>query len=522
MKGIFQMLDPIDARGKRVKPIASGTRRSLIERLSEWATDKHELESQIFWLCDEAGTGKSALASHMAHQWHNQGILAARFFFSRDDRYASNLDRFCVSVAKEIAENFRSAYSPIISAFNQYNDLDSRPFQLQFRCLILDILESVHQQTGKNTVMVIDALDECDRVGVAQLASALINHMTSIPSLKVFITSRSTPEIQRLLSGAKNVCGRDAFLLDVRGNTRDDDIIIYITEVLKYYTSYQRKIVVDCARGLFLWASLACSALLASAAPAKVLERLKTMKPDDTMRMLYETVLEEALPDPESLTLMLIILRAVALTFQPISIYTIHHLDTIEERNRTISSIDNIKDMVDRLGSVMKDGTIYLPVHALHPTFREFLEAQNPEAKFYLASSHTHGTLALACIQLATSLQQGMNMELLYEPRLYRELGEPIPKVLDGEKDMPLRYASIHWTRHAGYGIYTPGLLDEMLVFFQDKLLTWIEWLSALREIPEGIDGMSSLVKCISTKNMLEEAAEKVCICELHLLRLCH
>ncbi|PVF94668.1 WD40 repeat-like protein [Serendipita vermifera] len=506
---IFQLLNPVDARGTRVRPIATGTRKLLIERLSKWANNEHDLSSQIFWLCDEAGTGKSALASHMAHQWHAQGILAARFFFDKNDHHASGVGRFCFSLAKEIAENFRSAHAPIISAFNQFADLESLSFDFQFKHLILDVLNSVYQQIGKSTVLVLDALDECDRVGLAQIASILTKHLPSNPSIKVLITSRSTPEIQRLFDGAKNICGRDAFLLDVRGDTRDDDIVIYITEVLKSFNLHQRKIVVDCARGLFLWASLACNALLASVAPAKVLERLKAMKPDDTMRLLYETVLDEALPDPESLHLMLVVLRAVALTFQPISIYTMHHFDKSDPPHDEISLIESIKFMVDRLASVMKDGTIYLPVHALHPTFREFLESQPPDAKFHLSSSSAHGKLAFACIQLISSLKQGMNTEYLYEPRLYKEFGEQIPIVLHGEKDMPLRYAATYWPRHAGYGIYTPGLLEDILAFFQFRFLTWVEWISALREIPEGIEGLVSLVKCISTRNMLEEGNEK-------------
>ncbi|CAG8671366.1 12460_t:CDS:2, partial [Acaulospora colombiana] len=233
------------------------------------------------------------------------------------------------------------------------------------------------------------------------------------------------------------------------------------------------------------------------------------MEPDNTLKQLYEAILENALPDEGSLTLMRYVLQAVSLTFQPISIFTIERFSPADPENRSPSYV---QILVDRLASVMKDGTIYLPIHTLHPSFQQFLKNQPPEAKFYLEPGHGHARLATACLDLLPNLKTGTWTHVVPLSKIPREW-EPIPpKVLEEGPDMPLRYAVTFWAKHMCDALDNPHACDKLLRFFANGFLAWVEWASAIREIPEGMNALDWQLEkwCNDALNFLQTNQEVI------------
>ncbi|KAG8797760.1 hypothetical protein FRC17_007655, partial [Serendipita sp. 399] len=95
--------------GTNLDDCEDGTRTEILSEIRKWAADI-ETEKQIFWLNDAGGTGKSTIAATMAREWQRSRILAGRFFFSPNDLMERTIDRFCLTLAEDIAVN-----QPIVS-----------------------------------------------------------------------------------------------------------------------------------------------------------------------------------------------------------------------------------------------------------------------------------------------------------------------------------------------------------------------------------------------------------------------
>jgi hypothetical protein len=497
---VLQLLPEVDSHGSRAHSLEPGTREVLIKRLTEWATNTDPLQ-QVFWLTDEAGTGKTILAAHMANIWDSHGVLIGRFFFNRDDRTVNNVRHFNLSIARDMALRYPQTQSSIMEVFLDQAEVDTLDFEAQFDRLVLSVLRNLQKTLQRPLVMVIDALDECDDKGRSQLVAALTGPFSSVGLAKVLLTSRRGIEVDGTLLSASNVCGQDACLLDIHSETRDYDISLYVNRALMSFSREQRQIIIDCAQGHFLWASLASSALLMTSVPSKILQRIKKMEPNNTLRQLYEAVLESALPDEGSLTLLRYVLQAIALACEPISIFTIEKFCPVDPEKQSPSYV---QIFVDRLASLMKDGTIYLPIHTLHPSFQQFLKDQPPEAKFYLEPNYGHARLASACLDMLPSLKAGTWTHVIPESRIPQEWEPEPPKVLEDGQEMPLRYAVTFWARHACDALEHPAICEKLLNFFSTDFLAWAEWASAIREIPEGLSALMALQKHMRTLNLME------------------
>ncbi|CAG7846890.1 SubName: Full=Uncharacterized protein {ECO:0000313/EMBL:CCA76038.1}; Flags: Fragment [Serendipita indica DSM 11827] len=84
-----------------------GTRQAVLETISQWA-DGDSSEKPIFWLCDIAGSGKSTVAMTAMEKWKKQGILGGGFFFSMASSESSDIEKFCSTMARELAQHIPS------------------------------------------------------------------------------------------------------------------------------------------------------------------------------------------------------------------------------------------------------------------------------------------------------------------------------------------------------------------------------------------------------------------------------
>ena len=132
------------------------------------------------------------------------------------------------------------------------------------------------------------------------------------------------------------------------------------------------------------------------------------------------------------------------------------------------------------------------PVRLHHPSFRDFLLSRNRcgDTNFWVDEKLAHQTLAESCIQLmSTSLKQDI-------------CGLDAPGVLITEVEssrveqyLPpeVQYACLYWIEHlqkSGARLYDN---DQVHQFLETHFLHWLEALSWMRRISEGILAISSL-----------------------------
>ena len=220
--------------------------------------------------------------------------------------------------------------------------------------------------------------------------------------------------------------------------------------------------------------------------------------------------MEAALPpDPSSQDMKLLhaVLQGVTLTYSPVSIFAIQSFFPSYE-NEKVGNEEYVEFFVKKLGSIMRDGTRYLPIYILHPTFREFIESQKNGALFYISPPDGHYSIAIACLAWLT---KGLTPNVLGlddgKSPLTSHLGLMFeaPARLSLDLEAPLRYAVAFWATHASLAIGEDDQIQQLAMqFFASKFLVWVEWSSAIQELPECIDGLRRLQSAIAVQEPSE------------------
>jgi hypothetical protein len=136
-----------------------------------------------------------------------------------------------------------------------------------------------------------------------------------------------------------------------------------------------------------------------------------------------------------------------------------------------------------------------------HPSFRDFLldEKRCGDIHFKVDEKKIHGALAMRCIRLmATSLRRDI-CDLDTHGVLVTDVKSSRVK----QKILPeLQYACVYWVQHLQWS--DAQLYDDNQVhhFLQEHLLHWLEALSWMQKISEGILAVASLESIIAVSHL--------------------
>ena len=141
-----------------------------------------------------AGTGKSTIAKTIAERLFADGQLGASFFCSRDFEDRRNLQIIFPTLAIQLARKyieFRSIFTRLIRSDP---DIAYESLYDQMKKLIVQPLN----ESGISTVIVVDALDECeDEESASAILSVIGRLISEIPKVKFFLTGRPESRISQ-------------------------------------------------------------------------------------------------------------------------------------------------------------------------------------------------------------------------------------------------------------------------------------------------------------------------------------
>ncbi|KLO10628.1 hypothetical protein SCHPADRAFT_802315, partial [Schizopora paradoxa] len=162
-----------------------GTRKAILTQVKEWAKKQDTKTPSIFWLRESGGTGKSAIAMSIA-QWgfEEVNILGGGFFFDRQTPQC-DLRSFTLTIVHDLA---LSDLSKITSIAQVLDDHRHNPEDL-----LASVLEKLDLRGP--TLLLVDALDECDEEVAEKIISLLSTIPESAPQLRIFLTSRPESRI---------------------------------------------------------------------------------------------------------------------------------------------------------------------------------------------------------------------------------------------------------------------------------------------------------------------------------------
>ncbi|KAL7275722.1 hypothetical protein RUND412_001331, partial [Rhizina undulata] len=173
----------------------------------DWA----QSSSSIFWLYGIAGAGKTTLASHvidihLAMVSSSTNHALAFFYCKYGENDREDPQSILSAIVKQLALMSLEGSLPK-SVISQYMKEQRKDGVRSRRLSIYKSTEFILQLSREfeQTVIIIDALDECNKVSRYQLLNALKELRSSSKGLKIFITSRNDDDIRIELENESDV-----------------------------------------------------------------------------------------------------------------------------------------------------------------------------------------------------------------------------------------------------------------------------------------------------------------------------
>ncbi|KAL7916620.1 hypothetical protein GGI35DRAFT_485739 [Trichoderma velutinum] len=470
------------------------TRVDLLHDVFNWAKDPDS--HTVFWLNGMAGTGKSTISRTISEMFANEHRLGASFFFKRGEADRGGLTKFFTTIAADLVRR-QPIFAPRVKeAIEAEPSISTKSASDQFKKLITNPLSTISQDSGmvNPIIVVIDALDECDREKDIELLILLFSRSSqpAFPKLKFFLTSR--PELPSRLS-FKKIEGayKDLILHEVPAAIIESDILNFLKfELLKIRNDYNLarpddlklpeswpdnhtiKILVTMAVPLFIFASTTCRFIAdrKHGDPQRQLQRVLQYETKATMSRLDATYLPildqqidglsnsekaEAAEEFRAIVGTIIILR------NPLSITALSQMLDISK--------ETISNRLDMLHSVLDvPPSLTMPVRMLHLSFRDFLldPEKRDKTPLWVEERQSHSTMANHCLRLLGNLK----------PDLCNVKSPSISIV---------QYSCLYWVshvRHSETKLVDGGPVSEFLL---RHFLHWLEALSLMKRTREMI-----------------------------------
>ena len=450
-----------------------------------------------------AGTGKSTIAKTIAERLFADGLLGASFFCSRDYEDRRNLQLIFPTLTTQLARNYPEFRKILVPLIKSDPEVAYESLYNQMKRLIVQPLK----QSGISTVIIIDALDECEDEGPASAILSVLGRLVSeIPKVKFLLTGRPEPRVYegfRLPLLAKMT---DTFVLhNVEQSQVGSDIRLFFTtgfselagrrSLDNWPGEEQLGSLCERAAGLFIYAAATVRFVDDNQRDPRsqldlLLESQKIgAREGEALDTLYSSILQEAFSDndPEDDARVRSILGAVILAVNPLSssmIATLLGYDA-EDVPHSLSLAKSL---------LVLQGDPGHPVLPFHKSFSDFItdSTRCTDKRFHISPADHHLQLLTGCLDL-TNRTLAKNMCDLPDGVANLDVSDLSERVEEGI-DPALQYASLWWHVHLADAdttpAHTPTITPTLRQFLEKKFLFWLEVLSVLGAVRNAVDAL--------------------------------
>lgn len=500
----------------------------MLKRIREWAD--YEESPTILWLNGPAGTGKSTIARTIAYVFSDQDQLGGSYFFDQNSG-RTGLERFFPTIANRLVatipgfgDRLRRSLEELGNPKEEAKNITTKAIEEQFKRLIKNPLAELppsHPNTLER-IIVVDALDECaDRTRI-QLICRLFAQLHGLPAIRirVLLTSRPDPYIETSLqesyyyglslldANLGHEAKQDILLFlqsrfkDIRRNfgikedpwpdqddsvrlfnmaTQPSPLFIYAETLYRFVKNGQRHPKAQ----LTLWLSQS---------DGNISQLNRTYTPILRQLLHYHDDHDDKLRpiDEEEKSNLRMVLGSIILLTIPLSAEQLARLLRMD--------LDIVNGWLGKLHAVLdrpKDDKIEI----LHKSFSDFVlgpECTDTEG-LGLDESEVHARLASACVN---RMKCNLRKDICRLGNWTIEMGHIKPSEISAAVPPDLEYACLNWVYHlvqcrqggtdgylARYHLTNSHIYD----FLREHLLHWVEALSFIGKVPEGIIMMKSL-----------------------------
>ncbi|KAH7309928.1 NACHT and WD40 domain protein, partial [Stachybotrys elegans] len=501
----------------------TGTRLNIRETIYQWADDFSS--EPFFWLVGPAGTGKSTIARTIADTFSGERRLVAGYFFKRGEQGRNDTTRLFPTLAKQLAQtmpSFKGCLRKSLDGLDR-DAVEKKGLEVQFEKLLwlpLGDLPAI-DTSQRPKVIIIDALDECERLEHLPRILALLGQLRDIKTvhLRVLFTSRSAPEIVnafRPFTEEKTVRSLDlhqAFSQDTR-----TDIKIFLEKRFAYIRTKRRiqqdpwPAIEDLDRlvqlatnpqPLFIYAATLCRFVYDEKRPCNPKNQLKLWLKQcedgkSQLHQIYDPILSQVFGNEEAESgQQLQFLGALVLLATPLPALSLAVLLSLD--------VDDVNWWLPELHAVLEiPPEPHRPIRLLHKSFSDFLLSPRDTgtSKHYINATETHAMLAAQCIE---RMKAGLRRDIcdIRKPDMFRD--EIDKQVIDTHIPADLQYACLYWVYHLQQ---SEGFLGHNVhVFLYTHLLHWLEVLALLGKVS---DGAAAIKQLLSICQVSEELSDLV------------
>ena len=487
------------------KGCLKGTRGPVLDSIELWAKDSNKLP--IYWLNGLAGTGKSTIAKTTSERLFADDRLGASFFCSRDYEDRRNLQLIFPTLAIQLAHKYPKFRSILVPLIQSDPGIAYESLCNQMEKLIVQPLK----EATISTVIVIDALDECEDEEPASAILSVLGRLASeIPDVKFFLTGRPEPKISKGFRLPLLAEMTDTFILhEVKPEQITSDIRLFFKISFLELTSYHHKLgcwpteeqldsLCERAGGLFVYA--AATVKFISDNKRNPRERLNLLlqlqkigaregKPLDSLytSILLEAFADDLEDDPNTRS----ILGAVILAVNPLSpsmIATLLGFD-VEDVPPILSSLNSLLILQEDINH---------PVKPFHKSFPDFITdpTRCTNQRFHISPPTHHLELLISCLNL---MNQTLEKNMCQLPdAIANSDASDLKERIEKHIDPALQYACLSWHTHLvdadTIPAHTPIITPTLYQFLETKFLFWLEVLSVLGAAKNGVEALQATV----------------------------
>ncbi|PKK50457.1 hypothetical protein CI102_5179, partial [Trichoderma harzianum] len=473
----------------------------------KWRYDSHY---SLLWIKGDPGKGKTMLLCGIIDEIEESTTTQclSYFFCQATELQLSN----ATAVLRGLIYMIIMQRPALISHVRKkYDHSGKKLFEdgNNWEALSKTLLAILNDPSLTDAILIIDALDECVK-GLSHLLE-FINQASCSSRTKWIVSSRNWPTIEESLEDAMHRVKLCLELNESLVSTAVQSFIRYKVQHLATKKSYDKntqneieQYLMSKAHGTFLWVALVCQELADPRVRKRhTLQKLKSYP--SGLDALYKRMMEN-IHDSLDADVCQQILAITSVVYRPI---TLSELSCLLESHIDNDDEDELKEIIGFCGSFLtiREENIYF----IHQSAKDFLLEKVPDQILALGIEHQHHTIFSRSLNQLSKILHRDIYSLKFPGFSIKHVSSPDPDPL-----APIRYSCIHWVDHLIASEHTrelnhekmPRSEDTINKFFERTYLNWLEALSLLRSISEGVLAMQKLEKLQmpKLKKLLEDA----------------
>lgn len=478
------------------------TKGHLLRESYRWILDhtdfkkwRYDSQYSLLWIKGDPGKGKTMLLCGTIDEMEKSTTTQclSYFFCQATEPQLSN----ATAVLRGLIYMIITQRPALISHVRKrYDHSGKKLFEdgNNWEALSKTLLAILNDPGLTDAILIIDALDEC----VKRLSHLLefINQASCSSRTKWIVSSRNWPTIEESLEDAMHGVKLCLELNESLVSAAVQSFIRYKVQHLATKKSYDKNTQIEIeqflmsnAHGTFLWVALVCQELADPRVRKRhTLQKLKSYP--SGLDALYKRMMEN-IHDSLDAEVCQQILAITSVVYRPI---TLPELSCLME-SHIDNDDDELKEIIGFCGSFLtiREQTIYF----IHQSAKDFLLEKVPDQILALGIEHQHHTIFSISLNQLSKILHGDIYSLKFPGFSIEHVSSPDPDPL-----APIRYSCIHWVDHLIASEHTrelshgnmPRSEDTINKFFERRYLHWLEALSLLRSMSEGVLAMQKLV----------------------------